>query len=90
MRIDSGSNPIKPNLVPRDSVSSRSGAGVPNTASFTGASVDVGQIEGLLQLIVSGNEISENLVNQVRAKIQNEDYVSKASAYEAADAILNL
>ncbi|MFK7737098.1 MAG: hypothetical protein AB8B50_13770 [Pirellulaceae bacterium] len=90
MRIDSGSNPIKPNIVPRDNVSSRSGAGVPSTASLIGANVDVGQIDGLLQLIVSGNEISENLVNQVRAKIQTEEYASKASAYEAADAILNL
>jgi hypothetical protein len=90
MRIDSGSNPIKPNLVPRDNASNRSGAGVPNTASQSGASVEVNQIDGLLQLIVSGNEISKDLVNKVRTNIQTEAYVSKASAYEAADAILNL
>ncbi|MFN3191410.1 MAG: hypothetical protein ACE361_12885 [Aureliella sp.] len=88
MRIDSSSNPIKPNIAPVENPGSRAGAAA--SGGLPAPSVDVRQIEGLLQLIVNANQINDSLVNETRARIQTEEFLSKSSAYETASAILNL
>lgn len=89
MRIDSSSNPIKPNIAPAENAGSRAGAAAAS-GGLPAPSVDVRQIEGLLQLIVNANQINDSLVNETRARIQTEEFLSKSSAYETASAILNL
>ena len=92
MRIDNGSNPIQPNLPPRQTQSAARADGTTagNTPHDSLTSVNVNSIEGLLQLIVSSNEIRESVINDIKLKIQTGEYLAKESALQTASSILNL
>lgn len=92
MRIDNGSNPIEPNSPPRQTqaASKVSGESVAGNRDGALTSVNVGSIDGLLQLIVNKSEIRESVVNEIKTKIQTGEYLAKQSALETASSILNL
>ncbi len=92
MRIDNGGNPIQPNVPPQQTQSApkADGTTVGSTPHDSLTSVNANSIEGLLQSIVSGNEIRESVINEIRLKIQTGEYLAKESALQTASSILNL
>ncbi len=90
MRIDNNHNPVSSTAKPNQVDSVPAAQAHLGSSGHAATSIEVGRIEGLLQLIVSANEIRESLVQDARAKIQSGEYLTKAAAYQAAGDILNL
>ena len=92
MRIDHGGNSIEPHIRTQQTQPARksSSASAENAERSSLTSVDVGSVEGLLQLIVSSNEIRESVINDIKSQIQNGEYLAKQSALKTASSILNL
>ncbi|QDT11879.1 flagellar biosynthesis anti-sigma factor FlgM [Planctomycetes bacterium K23_9] len=90
MRIEPGAaqvrSPSSNQVASTKPAASRSTAG--STNSIT--SVDTQSIDAVLQLVSDGNAIRENVVNNIKAQIQNGEYLAKQDAYETASSILNI
>jgi anti-sigma28 factor (negative regulator of flagellin synthesis) len=90
MRIEPGKNSVptpaaKP--VARPSTGSSPSGAVRGNAA---AAVDTQSINVVLQLVTNTSEIRESVVNDIKAQIQNGEYLAKQDAYETASSILNL
>ena len=90
MRIDNGAKSVEQQSQTQQTQSAKSigESHGPRDGSLT--SIDVGSIDGLLQLIVSSTEIRQSMINELKTKIQTGEYLAKQSALQTASSILNL
>lgn len=92
MRIENGGNSLQPHI---QTNASKLGSQQPNLASpsrvgSSSTSIDLTSQEDLLSQLVDPTEIREALVNELRFKIQQNEYLTQQAAVATADAILNL
>ena len=90
MRIDNSTNPVNPKR-PTDAkapkASSETAGGVRGQSLTT---VDPKSIDSLLALVSNSSEIRESVVNDIKTKVKNGEFLARQSAVETATAILDL
>ena len=69
-----------------DAVAKNASTGSASTPSLSG----VGTLDGLLSLVSDTSEVRDNLVQEIKLKLQTGEYLTHKAAVETADAILNL
>ena len=90
MRIDGGSEQIKPPQIQAERSRPESGGGHATANATALPAWDVKSIQSLMQLFARTSEVREEVVDHVKAKIQTGKYLEKQAAYDAASAILDL
>ena len=91
MRIDNGPQSAQPHIRDQANASSRNGvsadAGIRDRLL---TSFDPKSAANLVQQVGSTTEIRESVVNDIKTKVQNGEYLQRQSAVDTASAILNL
>ncbi|TWU02156.1 hypothetical protein [Stieleria varia] len=90
MRIENSGSPIAPQ---QNAGKASQAASTNQSAASVGSSltsIDVKSIESILALVADTSSIRDTVVADVKARIQTGEYLTKQSAVETANAILNL
>lgn len=93
MRIDDGGLSLQPRITSQNKPASNAptnaiDAGKLGNSGLT--SIDTNEIASLNELLANTANVREDLVNNIKNKIQLGDYLSDASVLKTATAILNL
>ena len=90
MRIDNSTNPVNPKVPADAKATQASGHATGDVRGRSLTTVDPKSVDSLLALVSNSSEIRESVVNDIKAKVKNGEFLARQSAVETANAILDL